>query len=188
MLLWIRYWLAIFWLVHIPLSKSGIPYGLVVRIPGFHPGGPGSIPGVGTFWSKSFLIFLVGFQFDICTTRMLSGETTIQCVEHITFAPFSSAFTWHSGYPFLKLVVHCVSTDGVKYCFWGLTSITARVLLSKSVSYSWYCLVYHHHGGRVVKALDLRSNGSIPAWVRTPPVVIVLITFSRKTEEEKISS
>ena len=23
------------------------PYGLVVRIPGFHPGGPGSIPGVG---------------------------------------------------------------------------------------------------------------------------------------------
>ena len=24
-----------------------IPFGLVVRIPGFHPGGPGSIPGVG---------------------------------------------------------------------------------------------------------------------------------------------
>ena len=23
------------------------PFGLVVRIPGFHPGGPGSIPGVG---------------------------------------------------------------------------------------------------------------------------------------------
>ena len=28
------------------------PYGLVVRIPAFHVGGPGSIPGVGT----SFLI------------------------------------------------------------------------------------------------------------------------------------
>ena len=26
-----------------------IPCGLVVRIPGFHPGGPGSIPGMGTF-------------------------------------------------------------------------------------------------------------------------------------------
>ena len=25
-----------------------IPYGLVVRISGFHPDGPGSIPGVGT--------------------------------------------------------------------------------------------------------------------------------------------
>ena len=25
-------------------------HGLVVRIPGFHPGGPGSIPGVGTFY------------------------------------------------------------------------------------------------------------------------------------------
>ena len=24
-----------------------IPHGLMARIPGFHPGGPGSIPGVG---------------------------------------------------------------------------------------------------------------------------------------------
>ena len=30
-------------------SQLSLPYGLVVRIPGFHPGGPGSIPGVGTF-------------------------------------------------------------------------------------------------------------------------------------------
>ena len=29
--------------------NNDLPYGLVVRIPGFHPGGPGSIPGVGTF-------------------------------------------------------------------------------------------------------------------------------------------
>ena len=26
-----------------------VPYGLAVRIPGFHPGGPGSTPGMGTF-------------------------------------------------------------------------------------------------------------------------------------------
>lgn len=26
-----------------------VPYSLVVRIPGSHPGGPGSIPGVGNF-------------------------------------------------------------------------------------------------------------------------------------------
>ena len=26
-------------------------HGLVVRIPGFHPGGPGSIPGVGSFFA-----------------------------------------------------------------------------------------------------------------------------------------
>ena len=25
-----------------------LPYGLAVRIPGFHPGGPGSTPGMGT--------------------------------------------------------------------------------------------------------------------------------------------
>ena len=30
-------------------SSATVLHGLVVRIPGFHPGGPGSIPGVGTF-------------------------------------------------------------------------------------------------------------------------------------------
>ena len=29
-------------------------HGLVVRIPGFHPGGPGSIPGVGNFFVDTF--------------------------------------------------------------------------------------------------------------------------------------
>ena len=35
-----------------------LPYGLVVRIPGFHPGALGLIPGVGTpftFWLFSVL-------------------------------------------------------------------------------------------------------------------------------------
>ena len=27
-----------------------VPYGLVVRIPAFHAGGPGSIPGVGNIF------------------------------------------------------------------------------------------------------------------------------------------
>ena len=42
----------------------------------------------------------------------------------------------------------------------------------------------------MVKALDLRSNGSIPAWVRTPPVVVILKMFSGNfllsTEGKKI--
>ncbi len=29
------------------VSMVGLPYGLAVRIPGFHPGGPGSTPGMG---------------------------------------------------------------------------------------------------------------------------------------------
>ena len=29
------------------------------------------------------------------------------------------------------------------------------------------------YGGRVVKALDLSSNGRLSAWVRTPPVLIL---------------
>ena len=33
-----------------------IPFGLVVRIPGFHPGGPGSIPGMGSFFICDFCV------------------------------------------------------------------------------------------------------------------------------------
>ena len=33
------------------IQQDDIPYCLVVRIPGSHPGGPGSIPGMGR---KSF--------------------------------------------------------------------------------------------------------------------------------------
>ena len=37
------------------LLLSCLPYGLAVRIPGFHPGGPGSTPGMGT--SNFLLLF-----------------------------------------------------------------------------------------------------------------------------------
>ena len=37
---------------------NNIPYGLVVRIPAFHAGGPGSIPGVGKFFFNFFCDFL----------------------------------------------------------------------------------------------------------------------------------
>ena len=35
-----------------------IPYGLAVRIPGFHPGGPGSTPGMG----KTIIVFTAIFN------------------------------------------------------------------------------------------------------------------------------
>ena len=34
--------------------KQKVRYGLVVRIPGSHPGGPGSIPGNGKLFEKVF--------------------------------------------------------------------------------------------------------------------------------------
>jgi hypothetical protein len=37
---------------------SQIPYGLVVRIPASHAGGPGSIPGVGDLFLFIFLVLL----------------------------------------------------------------------------------------------------------------------------------
>ena len=35
--------------------ENPFPDGLGVRIPGFHPGGPGSIPGLGVFFEFSFI-------------------------------------------------------------------------------------------------------------------------------------
>ena len=46
------------------MSGAAVPFGLVVRIPGFHPGGPGSIPGVGSnffFYYNSTIYFLFFF-------------------------------------------------------------------------------------------------------------------------------
>ena len=37
--------------------KYVIPFGLVVRISGSHPGGPGSIPGMGTIFYIQILVY-----------------------------------------------------------------------------------------------------------------------------------
>ena len=50
-----RSWVYTKYIYHSYSQLSPVPYGLVVRIPGFHPGGPGSIPGVGTFLKKIFI-------------------------------------------------------------------------------------------------------------------------------------
>ena len=45
-----------FFIVHL----REVPYGLVVRIPGFHPGGPGSTPGIGIHFlsAQTLQVFL----------------------------------------------------------------------------------------------------------------------------------
>ena len=58
--------------------NTELPYGLVVRIPGFHPGGPGSIPGVGT--DTIFFVLLMEVAVHFVTFRKFvcsyySGES-----------------------------------------------------------------------------------------------------------------
>ena len=62
--------------------KYQLPFGLVVRIPGFHPGSPGSIPGMGTFcenypyasWqhTQRMLQFMCQKQNDCCWIIFMS--------------------------------------------------------------------------------------------------------------------
>ena len=52
-------------LINFFLNDHQIPYGLAVRIPGFHPGGPGSTPGMGTEFF--FFIYFAFFLFPLLT-------------------------------------------------------------------------------------------------------------------------
>ena len=45
-----------------------VPFGLVVRIPGFHPGGPGSIPGMGTICFFPFLYHTLSTKMKVSGT------------------------------------------------------------------------------------------------------------------------
>ena len=54
-------------LINFLLNDCQIPYGLAVRIPGFHPGGPGSTPGMGTDISFYILFPFIFFSsFNSC--------------------------------------------------------------------------------------------------------------------------
>ena len=59
-------------MINFSLVVCDLPYGLAVRIPGFHPGGPGSTPGMGTrylfhfawlFLNMYFFYFTNSFKF-----------------------------------------------------------------------------------------------------------------------------
>ena len=43
-------------------AKTAVPRGLTARISGFHPGGPGSTPGVGTLFPRGLTARISGFH------------------------------------------------------------------------------------------------------------------------------
>ena len=47
-----------------------IPFGLVARIPGFHPGGPGSIPGMGNAFLSYTFYFILLFHESLQTCTL----------------------------------------------------------------------------------------------------------------------
>ena len=51
------------------LAISQVPDGLGVRISGFHPDGPGSIPGLGASFLFLFFCFSVGIYWNLLKTR-----------------------------------------------------------------------------------------------------------------------
>ena len=59
-----------------------IPYGLAVRIPGFHPGGPGSTPGMGTPKLLFLLYSFIGHvQSNLFNTDTIGKEPNVRFTE-----------------------------------------------------------------------------------------------------------
>ena len=58
-----------------PTQPCSIPYGLVVRIPAFHAGGPGSIPGVGAnYFDTKYVIYIETSEDSFLMFLELDGE------------------------------------------------------------------------------------------------------------------
>ena len=64
----------IYFLFLVEQNLHRIPYGLAVRIPGFHPGGPGSTPGMGT--ALSYFFFKRGQSWFAKPTYALGSSRT----------------------------------------------------------------------------------------------------------------
>ena len=55
---------------------SEVPRGLAVRISGFHPGGPGSIPGVGTYIFFYSGLILLSFLLSVLGRSKTGGDSS----------------------------------------------------------------------------------------------------------------
>ena len=59
------------------------PYGLAVRIPGFHPGGPGSTPGMGI--TRQFFFYLFFFFAGPALITVFSKTDAVILVKYVLF-------------------------------------------------------------------------------------------------------
>ena len=65
-------------------TYNEFPYGLAVRIPGFHPGGPGSTPGMG----KCFHFIFKALLIEIPSEKPLDGDNKRRQKLFLIFVPF----------------------------------------------------------------------------------------------------
>ena len=76
-------------------NATNIPYGLAVRIPGFHPGGPGSTPGIGRnfnfalllkieyIWFAGYFEILFHFISRTFERKLAADLDTMQQISHM---------------------------------------------------------------------------------------------------------
>ena len=75
----------------IEAQLSAIPYGLVVRIPAFHAGGPGSIPGVG---ANFVCLLTMVFQSPCVVFITTNPSCQVYRLLILTFLLFVALYPW----------------------------------------------------------------------------------------------
>ena len=100
------YYVVLIWNMY--FSSDLIPYCLVVRIPGSHPGGPGSIPGMGKEELENFASFghfcQIHLANSFCVSRTIAiGLTYIHTSQNLssTLDILSTSACFHRD-PFRK--------------------------------------------------------------------------------------
>ncbi len=125
-----------------------LPYGLAVRIPGFHPGGPGSTPGMGT------LIFLIFFSFLWCPLSKQISSHALLIVSYV-FSFLESCV--------ISSVFYFFQRGDLKLADFGLARAFGIPVRCFSTEVS------ANHGPLVIMALYVQV---VTLWYRPPDVLM----------------
>ena len=89
-----------------------VPYGLAVRIPGFHPGGPGSTPGMGMLLCRlSPSKINLAFAAHSCTKFPFRQNQVGDCHGGLPQAGWFAVVPFRRTEPFIRLYWVCVPDD-----------------------------------------------------------------------------
>ena len=106
----------------------------MVRIPGFHPGGPGSIPGMGTF-------FFCWFGFITYNSLFFTNFTCASTHAHFFFNAYLHPTTITGCY---DGCVYCLKSDSGRIC-WRLRLSSEPVKSSACIDEAMAWIGSHDH-------------------------------------------
>ena len=115
---------------------QSVPDGLGVRIPGFHPGGPGSIPGLGAFL---LLILFYDLRRNLtfcieCSGLLLTCRNILTLQRHQILLT-TQVIAWSNRFKIAKKTLHNIDHWGRYYSHDYLASDSKHALNQMMMEY-----------------------------------------------------